>query len=167
MKQGCRSRLTLLIGVIAVLAISAGASAQSPTAQSAKAAELSRAGKYSEALPLAQAAVATLERISPNSRDFAGTLNNLAQLYGDLGQDDKAEPLFERALAIMERAVGIDSSDIAPEMNNLAALYERQGRVVQSAAGQNGRNPDPVDRRRGDHRVFGHRGAELRHCGHA
>jgi CHAT domain-containing protein/Tfp pilus assembly protein PilF len=132
MKQGCRSRLTLLIGVIAVLAISAGASAQSPTAQSAKAAELSRAGKYSDALPLAQAAVATLERTSPDSRSFAGTLNNLAQLYGDLGRDDKAEPLFERALAIMERAVGIDSSDIAPEMNNLAALYERQGRFVEA-----------------------------------
>jgi tetratricopeptide (TPR) repeat protein len=132
MKQGCRSRLTLLISAIAVLAMSAGASAQSPTAQSAKAAELSRAGKYSEALPLAQAAAATLERTSPNSRDFAGTLNNLAQLYGDLGRDDKAEPLFERALAIMERAVGIDSSDIAPEMNNLAALYERQGRFAEA-----------------------------------
>jgi tetratricopeptide (TPR) repeat protein len=100
MEHGCRSRLTLLLGVIAVLAMGAGASAQSPTAQSAKAAELSRAGKYSEALPLAQAAVATLERTNPNSRDFAGTLNNLAQLYGDLGWDDKAEPLLKRALAI-------------------------------------------------------------------
>lgn len=132
MKPGRRSILAVAIGLIAILSMSIGASAQSPIAQSNKAAELSRAGKYSEALPLAEAAAATLEKTSPNSRDHAGALNNLAQLYGDLGRDDKAEPLLERALAIMERSVGIDSSAIAPEMNNLAALYERQGRFAEA-----------------------------------
>lgn len=132
MKPGCRSALTIAIGLVAMLSMSVAASAQSPIAQSNRAAELSRAGKYSEALPLAEAAAATLEKTSPNSRDHAGALNNLAQLYGDLGRDDKAEPLLERALAIMERSVGIDSSAIAPEMNNLAALYERQGRFAEA-----------------------------------
>jgi CHAT domain-containing protein/Tfp pilus assembly protein PilF len=132
MKPGHRSCLTIAIGLIAIFSLSMPASAQSAAALSAKAAELSRAGKYSEALPLAQAAVVALERTSPNSRDFAGALNNLAQLYGDLGRDDQAEPLYERALAIMERAVGNESSDIAPEMNNLAALYERQARFAEA-----------------------------------
>lgn len=132
MKPGDRSRPTIAIGLIVILCCGVPASAQSPAAQSAKAAELSRAGKYSEALPLAQAAVAALEKTGPNSRAFAGALNNLAQLYGDLGRDDQAEPLYKRALPIMERAVGTNSSDIAPEMNNLAALYERQGRFAEA-----------------------------------
>ena len=36
------------------------------------------------------------------------------------------------ALAVMEKAVGLDSPDIAPEMNNLAALYQRQGRYAEA-----------------------------------
>jgi Tetratricopeptide repeat len=88
--------------------------AESPIAQSNTAGEPIRAGKYFEALPLARAAMASLEKTSPGSRDFAGALNNLAQLYGDLGRDAEAEPLQKRALATMEKAVGLDSPDIAP-----------------------------------------------------
>jgi tetratricopeptide (TPR) repeat protein len=121
-----------VIGLVGCFFLGLPASAESPVAQSNRSNELSRAGKYSEALPLAQAAVASLERTSPNSRDFAGALNNLAQLYGDLGRDADAEPLQERALALMEKAVGLDSPDIAPEMNNLAALYQRQGRYAEA-----------------------------------
>ena len=29
----------------------------------------------------------------PNSRDYAGALNNLAQLYGEVGRDADAEPI--------------------------------------------------------------------------
>ena len=32
----------------------------------------------------------------------------------------------------MEKAVGLDSPDIAPEMNNLAALYQRRGRYAEA-----------------------------------
>jgi tetratricopeptide (TPR) repeat protein len=78
--------------------------------------ELIRAGKYFEALPLARAAMASLEKTSPGSRHFAGALNNLAQLYGDLGRDAEAEPLQKRALAIMDKAVGLDSQDISQDI---------------------------------------------------
>ena len=44
--------------------------------------------------------VAELETSQPNSRDFAGALNNLAQLYGDVGRDGEAEPIYTRAIAI-------------------------------------------------------------------
>ncbi|TPQ36648.1 hypothetical protein C2U70_12335, partial [Bradyrhizobium guangdongense] len=70
--------------------LSVPALAQNLSAQSAKIEELSRAGKYSEALPLAQAMVANLEK-TDNARDLASALNNLAKVYADLGQDDQAE----------------------------------------------------------------------------
>jgi hypothetical protein len=60
--------------------------AQGLAAQSAKIAELERAGKYAEAIPLAQAMLANREK-GPPSRDLAGAL------------------LHKRALAIMEKAV--------------------------------------------------------------
>ena len=76
MKTGNR----LLLACLALLAstcLSAPSSAQGLAAQSAKIAELSRAGKYAEAIPLAQAMLANLEK-GPPSRDLGGALNNLA-----------------------------------------------------------------------------------------
>jgi tetratricopeptide (TPR) repeat protein len=126
-------RLALMVCL--VLASSAGlvvpSFAQGLAVQSGKIAELSRAGKSNEAIPLAQAMVANLDKGQP-SRDLGAALNNLAQLYGDVGRDVEAEPLYKRALAIIEKTVGLDSVDIAPELNNLAALYQRQLRYVEA-----------------------------------
>jgi CHAT domain-containing protein/Tfp pilus assembly protein PilF len=127
-----RDRLALLCVAVATIACSATPSlGQGLAAQSAKITALGQAGKYSEAIPLAEAMVANLEK-SPTSRDLAGALNNLAQLYGDVGRDADAEPLYKRALAIMEKAAGLDSVEMAPELNNLAALYERQLRYAEA-----------------------------------
>jgi CHAT domain-containing protein len=49
-----------------------------------------------------------------------------------MGRDAEAEPLFKRALAVMEKAVGLESVDIAIELNNLAALYQRQLRYTEA-----------------------------------
>ena len=132
MTSGHRLRLAIALGLLAGISLAGPARAESALAQSKRIAELSRAGKYAEAVPLAQALVARLEKTSPNSRDHAATLNNLAELYSDLGRDADAEPLYKRALVIMEKAVGADSSDITPEMGNLAAIYERQGRYAEA-----------------------------------
>ena len=40
----------------------------------------------------------------------------------------RPQPLFERALAIRERAVGPDHPDTATSTNNLAAFYQASGR---------------------------------------
>jgi CHAT domain-containing protein/Tfp pilus assembly protein PilF len=130
MKTGNRLMLACL-ALLASTCLSAPSSAQGLAAQSAKIAELGRAGKYAEAIPLAQAMLAQLEK-GPASRDLGGALNNLADLYGNVGRDSDAEPLFKRALAIMEKSVGLDSVAIAPELNNLAALYQRQGRYAEA-----------------------------------
>jgi tetratricopeptide (TPR) repeat protein len=38
-----------------------------------------------------------------------------------------AEPLYQRALRILETALGPDHPDVATSLNNLAALYRVQG----------------------------------------
>jgi tetratricopeptide (TPR) repeat protein len=101
-------------------------------ARSGRVIALSEAGKYSEAISLAQAMVAELETSQPNSRDYAGALNNLAQLYGEVGRDTEAEPIYKRAIAVMEKAGGLDSAGAAPELTNLAAFYQRQGRYDEA-----------------------------------
>jgi len=105
--------------------------AQGLSAQSGKVIQSIRAGKYAEALPLAQAMVTELEK-GPASRDFAGALNNLAQVESAMGRDAEAEPIYKRALAVMGKAVGLDSVEMAPELTNLAALYERQARYAEA-----------------------------------
>jgi tetratricopeptide (TPR) repeat protein len=51
----------------------------------------------------------------------------MAELYYNHGQYAKAEPLFERALAIREKALSPEHPDLANSFNNLAALYDNQG----------------------------------------
>ena len=68
------------VALLVSVGLSTPSSAQGLAAQSAKIAELGRAGKYAEAIPLAQAMVASLEKGPPTSRDLAGALNNLAEL---------------------------------------------------------------------------------------
>ncbi|MCP3462691.1 tetratricopeptide repeat protein [Bradyrhizobium sp. CCGUVB23] len=126
-------RLALAAGLALALGASfaTSATAQNLAAQSAKINELSRAGKYAEALSLAQAMVASLEK-GNNTRDLAGALNNLAQIYAAQGHDDQAEPLYKRAVALLEKSLGLDTPEIAPELNNLAALYQRQQRFAEA-----------------------------------
>jgi len=127
-----KSRWALLgLALATILDCGSASAAEGLFAQSGKVIALTRAGKYAEALPLAQAMVAQLEK-GPPSRDFAGALNNLAQVYGDMGRDAEAEPLYKRSLAVMEKAAGLDSADMAPELNNLAALYQRQFRYAEA-----------------------------------
>ena len=132
-----RNRVLLLAGLalFASRCLSAPSSAQKSetAALSAKIAELSRAGKYADAVALAQGQVENLEKkYGPAHRDVGAALNNLAQLYGNQSKDAEAEPLFKRAIAILEKAVGLDSPEIASALNNLAALYQRQERYADA-----------------------------------
>ena len=100
-------------------------------AQGARINALNQAGKYAEALPLAQAMVASLEK-GNDGRELSAALNNLGQVYAGQGRDDLAEPIYKRAIALMEKSLGLDTTLIAPELNNLAALYQRQGRFTEA-----------------------------------
>ena len=68
-------------------------------------------------------------RTTPTS---PSALNNLAVLYQGTGRYAEAEPLFERALAIREKALGPDHPDVATRLNNLAVLYRDTGRHAEA-----------------------------------
>ncbi|KRR26131.1 hypothetical protein CQ14_26960 [Bradyrhizobium lablabi] len=102
-------------------------------AVSAKVNELSRAGKYAEAVALAKEQVESLEkRFGPVNREVGAALNNLAQAYGNQGRDGEAEPLLKRSIAVLEKTTGLETPEIAAALTNLAALYQRQQRYADS-----------------------------------
>ena len=63
------------------------------------------------------------------------------------GQVRQAEPLYQRALAIREKALGPEHPDTATSLNNLADLYRDQGKyapggaAVSAGAGDQGKGP--------------------------
>lgn len=101
-------------------------------AQGARINALNQAGKYAEALPLAQAMVASLEK-GNDGRELSAALNYLGQVNAGQARDGLAEPIYKRAIALMEKSLGPDTVLIAPELNNLAALYQRQSRFTEAA----------------------------------
>ncbi|MEE8273634.1 MAG: tetratricopeptide repeat protein, partial [Alphaproteobacteria bacterium] len=44
----------------------------------------------------------------------------------------KAESLLKRGLAIREKALGPEHPDVAGSLNNLAALYDAQGKYTEA-----------------------------------
>jgi CHAT domain-containing protein/tetratricopeptide (TPR) repeat protein len=57
----------------------------------------------------------------------ATSLNNLAELYRALGDYAKAELLYQRSLAIVEKAHGSEHPNVGISLNNLAVLYVSLG----------------------------------------
>ena len=53
-------------------------------------------------------------------------------MYFAQGRYAEAEPLYKRALAISEKALGPDHPDVGSSLNNLAMLYESQGRYAEA-----------------------------------
>ena len=62
--------------------------------------------------------------LGPEHPKTAASLNNLALLYYNQRKYAKAEPLYQRALAIREKVLGPEHPDTATSLNNLAVLYE-------------------------------------------
>ena len=92
--------------------------------------DLYRAGKYQEAIPVAQRLLEFREKINgPEHPDTATSLNNLAALYYSIGDYAKAEPLYRRALAIREKALGPEHPNTAASLENLAFLNIDSGKA--------------------------------------
>ncbi len=60
------------------------------------------------------------------------SLNNLAQLYHAQGKDAEAEPLYQRSLAIREKALGPEHPDVATSLENYAAILRQTARADQA-----------------------------------
>ncbi len=95
--------------------------------------QLYQQGKYNEAIPLAQQALAIWkQQLGDNHPDTAISLNNLAGLYTVQGRYSEAEPLYKQALAIHKQQLGDNHPLTAASLNNLAALYQSQDDIPQA-----------------------------------
>ena len=63
---------------------------------------------------------------------MATSLNNLAALYDTQGQYATAEPLYQRALVIREKAMSPEHPDVAESLDNLAGLYRAKGQYAKA-----------------------------------
>jgi len=95
-------------------------------------AQLKAAGKYAQAVPLAQQALALAEKKGPDSPDVAAALDTLAELYEAENKYAEAEPLLKRALAIREKTPG--QPDVAASRERLAVTYDKLGRTTDATA---------------------------------
>ena len=66
--------------------------------------------------------------------DFWGptSLNNLAELYYNQGRYAEAEPLYRRALAKWEKALGPEHPKVATSLENSAALLRATDRADEA-----------------------------------
>nr|WP_253881000.1 tetratricopeptide repeat protein [Microcystis aeruginosa] len=95
--------------------------------------QLYQQGKYNEAIPLAEQALAIIkQQLGDNHPLTAQSLNNLALLYQSQGRYSEAEPLYNRSLAIRKQQLGDNHPDTATSLNNLALLYQSQGRYSEA-----------------------------------
>lgn len=87
-------------------------------------------GNYTEAVKQTKAALNLAEAFGPDDPRLATTLTNLTLLYRSQGKYADAEPLYDRALTIREKALGARHPHAAQSLNNLAELYHDQGRYA-------------------------------------
>jgi tetratricopeptide (TPR) repeat protein/CHAT domain-containing protein len=136
-----RRAIPCVFALVLIAAIALPASAQeSPAALEARwkqleaqIDQLTRQGKYAEALPVAQEALHVAESLFGSEHpNTAQSLNSLAQQYRFLGKYGEADPLYKRALAIREKALGPEHPDVAFSLNSIANLYLDQGRYAEA-----------------------------------
>ena len=119
MKHRTWDRVRIVVILLLTMVASLSADAQEGSVQDAEqlskqVGQLYRQGRYEEAIPLAQRALAIHEKaLGPEHPDTVRSLNNLAGLYEATDAYAKAEPLLQQALAIREKALGPEHPDTA------------------------------------------------------
>ena len=104
---------------------SGGSKPMNPPASCRRFNQLYQAGKYAEAIPIAERYVQVIEaRHGTEGPEYALALNNLAQLLQATNRLAEAEPLMRRALAIDEKSFGPEHPNVATSLNNLALLLQ-------------------------------------------
>ena len=72
-----------------------------------------RESRLADILVITSASGSYADVLGPEQPDVAPSLNNLAGLYYALGNYAAVEPLLQRSLAIMEKALGPEQPDVA------------------------------------------------------
>ena len=89
-------------------------------------------GRFAEGQPLLEKAVAILEKKKPQSREMARACGNLGWVYQHLHNYNRAEQLYTRALDLRQRILDPDEYDITLNLEDLALLYQVQGKYAQA-----------------------------------
>lgn len=98
-----------------------------------QAVQLYKAGRYDEAVLLAERALSIKEKaLGAEHPDVAVSLNNLATLYYTKNDYGHAEPLYQRALSIREKALGAEHPAVATSLNQLATLLYSRGDYLRA-----------------------------------
>jgi tetratricopeptide (TPR) repeat protein len=98
-----------------------------------RSAQAYHAGRYAEALPLAQQLLASYERrLSPDDPKLAGMLYQVADVYRLLNRPDDAMALYKRALAIREHAFGPDDAYVGQVLSKMGITLLEDGRYVDA-----------------------------------
>ncbi len=71
--------------------------------------------------------------LGPDHPDVGESLNNLAGLYESQGRYEAAEPLYKRALVMLEKALGPEHPNVAKPLENYAALLRETERSWEAA----------------------------------
>ena len=97
--------------------------------------ELQNAGKYADALPLAQRLVALNKaRYGEKSAKYATALDRLAATYFFQGQYTEAEPIYAQVLAIRTKVLGPGHESVLSTIVTLADLYRLSNRPQMGEA---------------------------------
>lgn len=98
--------------------------------------ELFNSGRPREALAIGEETLQLREAVLGDAHyDCATSLNNLARLHETLGDFRGARPLYERAVATIDRAVGTEHPEAATMRNNLAVIDQRLGDLSRAEDG--------------------------------
>src|ERR1700736_4485330 len=125
------------IGAIALIPKSADAGTSADAARInedyTKAKKLYQAGKYDEAISLAEQVEQEYgAKFGKNVVHYADIIGFLSVMYYEQGRYAEAEPLFKRTLAIYEKTLGRGDPIVAQTLNNLANLYDSRGRYAEA-----------------------------------
>lgn len=91
-------------------------------------AELYQAGRYAEAIPIADEWLSGIETwLGHNNSTVVFVLDTLVKLYEAEADYAATIPLLERALLIKEALLGVNHPDVAERRSNLLLLYADQG----------------------------------------
>ncbi|PXX14300.1 CHAT domain-containing protein [Nitrosomonas ureae] len=73
-----------------------------------------------------------LEKVSQISWSMPNLNSSLADLYLEKGEYTKAGPLYQHALAVVEKALGSEHPNTASSLDNLARLYQAHGEYAKA-----------------------------------
>lgn len=91
------------------------------------------AGRYTEALPLAERVVALTEQLVTDPTQLPSALNNLGATHYKLGDYVAAEQAYARALQLVEEQQGAASRRLLTPLRGLALTYQTGGRKDAAA----------------------------------